>query len=349
MKFGILTGGGDSPAINAATRAVVLAAFELGHEVVGIRDGWLGAIKNRTFKMTAAHVSGILDESGTVLCTSRTNPFKIKDGEKSVLATLKKNKIDFLIAIGGDDTLGVAHRLAPHGLKAVGIPQTIDNDIGETDYSIGFDTSLNFVMEAIDRLRTTAHAHSRVIVVEVMGRDAGWLTLLGGMAGGADAMLIPEAPFCLDKLCVNLKTLHKQGKRFAVIAVAEGAKPDDASEQFSKIGEVDAFGHTILGGIADWLAKEIKQRTGYETRSAILGHLQRGGVPTAFDRNLATCFGIAAVNAALEGKHDVMVAIKGHNFITVPLEKALKKNRRVDMNTLSESRFFLQMAMRDLK
>ena len=349
MRFGILTGGGDSPAINAATRAVVLAALELGHDVVGIKDGWMGAIKNRTLKLTAAQVSGILDQSGTILSTSRTNPFKIKDGEKMALDTIRKNKIDFLIAIGGDDTLGVAHRLAQHGLKAIGIPQTIDNDIGETDYSIGFDKALNFVMEAIDRLRTTAHAHSRVIVVEVMGRDAGWLTLLGGMAGGADAILIPETPFCLDKLCSNLREMRKQGKRFAVIAVAEGAKPDDAPEQFSKIGEVDSFGHMILGGIADWLADEIRDRTKFETRSAILGHLQRGGVPTAFDRNLATCFGIAALNAALEGKHDVMMAIRGHSFVSVPLAKALKKNRRVDMNTLSESKFFLKMAMRDYK
>ncbi len=349
MRFGILTGGGDSPAINAATRAIVLTAVEAGHEVLGVRDGWMGLVKNRTLKLDARAVAGILNESGTMLCTSRTNPFKIEGGVENVLATLKEKEIDFLIPIGGDDTLGVAHKLAVHGLKAVGIPQTIDNDIGETDYAIGFDTAVNFVMEALDRLRTTAHSHSRVIVAEVMGRDAGWLTLLGGMAGGADAILIPEVKFNVDDLCNQLKTVQKGGKRFALVAIAEGSLPEGGQDQVSKTGERDGFGHIILGGISDWLATQIREKTGYETRSVILGHLQRGGVPTAFDRNLATRYGAAAVNACLEGKVDNMVTLKGHEIVLVPLEKALKKNRVVDLKRFKESEFFMRMSMRDVR
>ncbi|MCD6118522.1 6-phosphofructokinase [bacterium] len=349
MIFGVLTGGGDSPGINAATRAIVLTAIDKGHKVIGIRDGWMGLIKNRTFKLDARQVSGILDESGTILCTSRTNPYKIKDGQERILATLAKKKIDFLIPIGGDDTLGVAHKLAAHGLKAVGIPQTIDNDIAETDYSIGFDSAINFVMQALDRLHATAHSHSRIIVAEVMGRDAGWLALLGGVAGGADAILIPEVRFNIDDIGNQIRDIHKKGKRFALIAVAEGALPEGSIEQVSKIGEKDEFGHVILGGIGDWVAEEIRKKTGYETRSVILGHLQRGGSPTAFDRDLATRYGVSAVKGCLSGKFDTMVSLKGHKMVYVPLEKALRKNRVVDLKRFSETEYFMKMSARDVR
>ncbi|MEP0814416.1 MAG: 6-phosphofructokinase [bacterium] len=347
MRFGVLTGGGDSPAINAATRAITLSALEEGHDVVGIRDGWRGAVENKTFKLTSTAVSGIINLSGTILGTSRTNPFKMDKGPDKVLATFKKHGIDYLIAIGGDDTLGVAHKLAKHGVKAIGIPQTIDNDLGETDYAIGFDTSLNFVMDALDRLRSTAASHSRIIVAEVMGRDAGWLALLGGLAGGADIILIPERPFNMDRVCASLREAHKKGKRFAIVAVAEGALPEGGHDQVSKTAEIDAFGHIILGGIGEWVAGEIKKRTEYEVRSIVLGHMQRGGTPTAFDRNLATRYGAAAVIGCLEGNTDTMVALKGHKIVYVPLEKALRKNRVVDIKTLRETEFFLRVSMRD--
>lgn len=330
MKIGLLTGGGDSPAINAAIRAVVRKANHLGYEVIGFRNGWKGVLENNIVTLKPSSVSGILPVGGTIIGTSRTNPLKEAGGLEKIKQGLQRNNIDAVIAIGGDDTLGVTHRLAQDGIKAVGVPQTIDNDIDETDYAIGFDTAVNIVMECLDRLHSTAASHSRVIVCEIMGRDSGWLALLGGMSGGADVIIIPEVQFDLDLVAKKIMQRHNDGKNFSLVAVAEGAKPIEMEGQVIKDVEKDAFGHVRLGGIGEFIAVELEERTGLEVRAITLGHLQRGGSPTAFDRILATKFGIKAVEMVRDGEFDRMVRVRGQKIGSVELEKALKRIRPVD-------------------
>jgi len=333
-RIGVLTGGGDSPGINAAIRAIVRRAQPAGLDVVGFRDGWRGPVEDDLVPLGRAEVTGILHIGGTILGTSRTNPFE-KDratGEwkptpkvERILDTLHRRQIDALIAIGGDDTLGVAHRLAAYGVNAVGIPQTIDNDIGGTDYAIGFHSALAVVTDALDRLHTTAHAHHRVLIVEVMGRDAGWIAILGGMAGGADVILAPEEPFSVREVADALRQRLEAGRRFSIIVVAEGARPAElGGKQVAQEGRVDAFGHTQLGGVGYWLAAELdKENLPLTPRVTALSYLQRGGVATPFDRLLATRFGVAAVEFALASRYDAMTALRGPDVVPVPLAEAL--------------------------
>lgn len=333
-RVGVLTGGGDSPGINSAIRAIVRRAKSLGLDVVGFRDGWRGAVEDDLVPLGLPDVAGILHIGGTILGTSRTNPFE-KDPTtgawtptpkvERILDTLKRRRIDALIPIGGDDTLGVAHRLAAHGVQAVGIPQTIDNDIAGTDYAIGFHSALAVVTDALDRLHTTAHAHHRVLIVEVMGRDAGWIAILGGLAGGADVIVAPEEPFSVAEVRDALQRRLDAGRRFSIIVVAEGARPVElGSVPVAAEGRVDAFGHPQLGGIGYWLAAEL-EKTGLPLtpRVTVLSYLQRGGVATPTDRLLATRLGVAAVEFAVAGKYDVMAAVRGLNVVAVPLAEAL--------------------------
>lgn len=338
-KIGVLTGGGDSPGINSALRAIVRRASAEGIEMVGFRDGWRGPIEGDWQPLTLADVSGILYVGGTILGTSRTNPFRKqdRDGEvvweptervDAIVGNLEKLSIDALIAIGGDDTLGVAHRLAKYGVKAVGIPQTIDNDIWGTDYAIGFHSALATVTDALDKLHTTAHAHHRLLIVEVMGRDSGWIAVYGGLAGGADVIIVPEGPpegsFSVDEVEEVVKRRLAQGKRFSIVVVAEGARPRELGGRQVASGEVDAFGHVQLGGVGYWLAGELKKRDLPLTpRVTVLAYLQRGGIATPFDRLLATRFGVKAVEFALEGRFDVLTGLWGTEVRAVPLGEAL--------------------------
>ncbi|MCD6142096.1 6-phosphofructokinase [Candidatus Bipolaricaulota bacterium] len=330
MRAGVLTGGGDSPGINAALRSIVRFGFKQNVETIGFLEGWRGPIEDLVRPLGVNDVSGILTVGGTILGSSRTNPFKVENGVERILRTLEREKIDFLIAIGGDDTLGVAHRLAEHGVKAVGIPQTIDNDIAMTDYSIGFSSALEVITDALDRLHTTAFSHHRVLILEVMGRDAGWLSLFGGVAGGADVILIPERDFDVEE--VHRKILHRKtrGKHFSIVIIAEGAKPTETNGQIVAEAEVDEFGHVRLGGVGQYLANQLSQRLEMPVRVTNLAYLQRGGTPSPFDRILATRFGVAAIEFALEKKFDVMTALHGMQIEPVPLEEALSEPRPVD-------------------
>ncbi|MBC7334093.1 MAG: 6-phosphofructokinase [Actinobacteria bacterium] len=339
-RIGVLTGGGDSPAINAAIRAILVRALSYGYEVFGIKNGWLGLVEGEGEVLKREAVSGILSEGGTILGTSRTNPFKIENGVEKVRENVKKFALDALITIGGDDTNGVLHRMHQYGLKGVGVPQTIDNDIAYSDYSIGFDSAVEIVTDCIDKLHTTASSHHRIMIVEVMGRDAGWLTLYGGIAGGADVILIPEVPFDYDEIVNVIEKRREMGKDFSIIAVAEGAKPAELEKQVVASTKVDSFGHVQLGGVGNFIAREIEKRTGYETRVTILGHLQRGGKPTAFDRILATRLGVAAVDLVYEGKFDCMVCMNKNTIISVPLEKALSEQKSMDMELYKLSKLF---------
>ncbi|HDJ29472.1 MAG TPA: 6-phosphofructokinase, partial [Candidatus Acetothermia bacterium] len=329
LRAGVLTGGGDSPGINAALRSIVRFGFKQNVETIGFLEGWRGPIEDLVRPLGVNDVSGILTVGGTILGSSRTNPFKVENGVERILRTLEREKIDFLIAIGGDDTLGVAHRLAEHGVKAVGIPQTIDNDIAMTDYSIGFSSALEVITDALDRLHTTAFSHHRVLILEVMGRDAGWLSLFGGVAGGADVILIPERDFDVEE--VHRKILHRKtrGKHFSIVIIAEGAKPTETNGQIVAEAEVDEFGHVRLGGGGQYLANQLSQRLEMPVRVTNLAYLQRGGTPSPFDRILATRFGVAAIEFALEKKFDVMTALHGMQIEPVPLEEALSKPRPV--------------------
>jgi phosphofructokinase-like protein len=336
MRIGVLTGGGDCPGLNAAIRAVVRRG--LGeHTVVGFRNGWAGVLNDDARELDLAATAGILARGGTVLGTSRTNPFAEDraDGAQAVRSALERHSIDTLIAIGGEDTLGVALRLHEAGLPLLGVPKTIDNDLGGTDATIGFDTAVQIVTEAIDRLHSTAESHNRVMVVEVMGRHAGWIATHAGIGGGADAILIPERPFDVDQVCSHLHRRHARGRNFSIVVVAEGALPragtlPEAAAGASAGASLDAFGHVRLGGIGAVLERVIEERTGFETRATILGHVQRGGTPTAFDRVLATRFGIAAVEAAAEGRSGEMVALRGAAIERVPLAEALREPKLVD-------------------
>ena len=341
MRVGILTGGGDCPGLNAVIRAAVRKGIDsYGFEMIGIKRGWAGLLEADTVPLTLDLISGILPRGGTIIGTSRTNPFKEEKGPEKVLENMKKLKLDALIAIGGEDTLGVANKLLKMGLPLVGVPKTIENDLSATDYTFGFDTALNIVTEALDRLHTTAESHNRVMVVEVMGRHAGWIATLGGIAGGADVILIPEEPFDIEEVCELITKRHDRGKTFSIVVVAEGALPKDAAKFITQTGELDEFGHVRLGGIGGALAKEIEKRTGFETRATVLGHIQRGGSPTAFDRVLATKFGLAAIDLVKEKKIGRMVALSGNKIIDVPLEEAVAKLKTVDKETYDMAKVF---------
>ncbi len=332
MKVGILTGGGDCPGLNAVIRAAVRkGVFHYRDEFVGFMEGWRGVIEDKTMALDLEAVGGILPRGGTILRTSRTNPSKRPDGVERCAATLQKNGVEALIAIGGDDTLSVAQKLHESGIKVVGVPKTIDNDLAGTDYTFGFDTACNIVCEAIDRVHTTAEAHNRVMVVEVMGRDAGWIAMYSGIAGGADVILIPERPFDVDKVAESIRHRHERGLYFSIVVVAEGAKfaSESGAPVVQDMGK-DEFGHAKLGGIANVLAREIEKRTGYETRAVVLGHIQRGGSPTAFDRVLATRYGLAAIDMVHRSEFGCMAALRANKIISIPLKEAIAKNRTVD-------------------
>jgi ATP-dependent phosphofructokinase / diphosphate-dependent phosphofructokinase len=330
VRVGVLNGGGDCPGLNAVIRAVVRKGIDLyGHAIVGFRDGWRGPLENVYEELTIESTRGILPRGGTILGTSRTNPFKQEDGPQRIRANLDSLHLDGVIAIGGEDTLGAAARLYDeHDLPVLGVPKTIDNDLGGTDMTFGFDTAVQIATEAIDRLHTTAESHNRVMVVEVMGRNAGWIALHSGLAGGADVILIPERPFDIDEVCRLIRRRHARGRLFSIVVVAEGATPKEGTMELAT-GERDEFGHVRLGGIGPRLEHEIEERTGYEARATVLGHVQRGGTPTAFDRVLATRLGIAAIDAANERQWGVMPALKGQRIQLVPLEEAVAELRIV--------------------
>ena len=331
-RIGILTGGGDCPGLNAVIRAVVRRGIGAhGFELVGFRYGWAGVLAGDTIDLTLAQTAGILPRGGTILGTSRTNPYADgADGTAAVKAGLRQAGVDALVPIGGEDTLGVAARLAEDGVSLVGVPKTIDNDLGATDVTFGFHTAVQIATDAIDRLHTTAESHNRVIVVEVMGRHAGWIATYAGMAGGADAILVPERPFDLDEVCQRLHRRHGRGRTFSIVVAAEGATPREGTIDLGEATQTDAFGHARLGGIAVALESEIEQRTGYETRVTILGHVQRGGTPTAYDRVLATRFGVAAADAVAAGRFGRMVALQGASIVEVPLGEALREPKLLD-------------------
>ncbi|MEO7804127.1 MAG: ATP-dependent 6-phosphofructokinase [Actinomycetota bacterium] len=324
MRIGVFTGGGDCPGLNAVIRAIVRKG--IGHyedTIVGFRDGWEGVLSGTVQELTFENTRGILHRGGTILGTSRTNPFGEGDGPDRIRATLATHGVDMLIPIGGEDTLGAASKLHEEGIPLVGVPKTIDNDLSGTDYTFGFDTAVNVATEAIDRLHTTAESHHRVMVVEVMGRHAGWIALHAGIAGGADLMLIPERPFDIEEVVAHLQHRHATGKGFSIVVVAEGAVPKDGS-MHTESDQLDEFGHVRLRGIGSALEQQIEARTGFETRATILGHIQRGGTPTAFDRVLATRFGVAATEAAHQGKTGMMVALHATSIVLVPLSVAVK-------------------------
>jgi 6-phosphofructokinase 1 len=335
----VLTGGGDCPGLNAVIRAVVRKGVSVyGHEFVGFRDGWRGPLEGETMPLDIQAVRGILPRGGTILGSSRTNPMKIEGGVERIHANLAASGVDALIAIGGEDTLGVAKQLFDLGVKVIGVPKTIDNDLNATDYTFGFDTAVNIVMEAIDRLHTTAESHHRALICEVMGRHAGWIALHAGMAAGANVILIPEKPFDIDRVCEyvqsRFKTLYAP-----IIVVAEGAHPLEG-QMALQTGELDSFGHVRLGGVGEMLAKEIEKRTGKEARTTVLGHIQRGGTPTAFDRVLATRFGLQAIDAAHEGDYGKMVALQGTEIVRVGLDEATKELKTVPVARYEEAEVF---------
>ncbi|MBM3250191.1 MAG: ATP-dependent 6-phosphofructokinase [Candidatus Omnitrophica bacterium] len=338
-RVGILTGGGDCPGLNPVIRGVVRKGLLLGYEIVGIKNGWKGLVENETVPLDLESVSGILSKGGTILGTSRTNPYKKEGDAQKVKDNFKKIGLDALIAVGGEDTLGVANKLAKEGLNIVGVPKTIDNDLSATDYTFGFDTAINIAMECIDRLRTTAESHHRIMVVEVMGRHAGWIAIESGIAGGADVILIPEKPIDIEEVCEILKKKHSRGKIFSIVTVAEGAQFKEGQMVLQE-QKLDAFGHVRLGGIADTLAEEIEKRTGYETRVSVLGHIQRGGTPTAFDRILGTRFGVKAIGLVKDRKFGRMVALSGTKIIDVALDEAVKALKTVDMELYETAAVF---------
>jgi 6-phosphofructokinase 1 len=336
MRVGVLTGGGDCPGLNAVIRAVVRKGITVyGQEFVGFRDGWKGPIDNLTMPLGLAEVDGIVARGGTILGSSRTNPFKIDDGPTKIQKALSDNGCDALVAIGGEDTLGVATKLADLGVDVVGVPKTIDNDLSGTDFTFGFDTAVNIATEAIDRLHTTADSHHRVLVVEVMGRHAGWIALHSGMAGGATVILIPEQLYDIDRVCELVNQRQALGTA-PIVVVAEGASPKEGTLT-TKDGELDAFGHVRLAGVGEQVAHAIEERTGPEARSVVLGHLQRGGTPTAFDRWLGTRFGLAAVTAVHEGDFGTMMALRGTDIVRVPLIEGTGKLKTVDPAQYAEA------------
>ncbi|WP_408899114.1 6-phosphofructokinase [Nocardioides sp. R1-1] len=340
MRVGVLTGGGDCPGLNAVIRAVVRKGVnEHGFEFVGFRDGWRGPLEGVTLPLGIEQCRGILPRGGTILGSSRTNPFAVEGGVERIKDNLAAAGVDALVAIGGEDTLGVATRLAELDVAVVGVPKTIDNDLSGTDFTFGFDTAVNIATEAIDRLHTTAESHHRVLVVEVMGRHAGWIALHAGIAGGASSVLIPEVPFDIAAVCAHVEARFRS-EYAPIIVVSEGAVPADGSGMTLASGEKDAFGHVRLGGIGDRLAQEIEQRTGAEARAVVLGHVQRGGTPTAFDRWLATRFGLQAIDAVAEGEYGVMVALRGTSIVRVPLAEGTGQLKLVSPQEYAEAQVF---------
>ncbi|MFQ5599524.1 MAG: 6-phosphofructokinase [Candidatus Krumholzibacteriia bacterium] len=344
MKVGILTGGGDCPGLNAVIRAAV-RKFHRDAEgtVLGIRKGWHGMMHGLAEELSLRSVSGILPKGGTILGTSRTNPRSEPGGLEQVEEHFRRLRLDALIAVGGEDTLGVAADLHARGLRVIGVPKTIDNDLLGTDYTFGFDTAVNIATEAIDRLHTTAESHDRVIVVEVMGRHAGWIAVAAGIAGGADVILVPEKPFDIVAVCEVIRQRHDRGKDFSIVVVAEGARFVDSPGEDGLVKtseERDAFGHVKLGGIGNVVGQQINERTGFDTRVSVLGYIQRGGTPTAFDRVLATRFGVRAVELALEGRFGMMVALQGNQIVPVDLEIVSGGIRTVDESLYNIAQVF---------
>ena len=346
MKIGMLTGGGDCPGLNAVIRAIVLKSLSYGWECVGIENGWKGLMDIYTRPLDMNAVSGILQKGGTILGTSRTNPYKTEGGEQKVIENAKSIGLDALIAIGGEDTLGVANKLSKTGFKVVGVPKTIDNDLNGTDYTFGFDTAVNIAMDAIDRIHTTAESHHRAMIIEVMGRHAGWIAMHAGIAGGADLILIPEKEIVLSEVIRVMEERKKRGRTFSIIVVAEGAKISKSDQQSSEMilqdEKLDAFGHVRLGGIANLLAEIIEKKTGVETRATILGHIQRGGSPTAYDRVLGSRFGVHAVEMVKEGKFGRMAALRGTEIIDIPIEEAVKDLKLVGDDFYDVARTFFR-------
>ncbi|MGN6522658.1 MAG: 6-phosphofructokinase [Actinomycetes bacterium] len=339
MRVGVLTGGGDCPGLNAVIRAVVRrGSAEFGYEFVGFRDGWKGPLEGITRELDVTSVRGILPRGGTILGSSRTNPIKVDGGIQRIKDNLADLGVDALVAIGGEDTLGVATRLHQEGVNVVGVPKTIDNDLNATDYTFGFDTAVNIATEAIDRLHTTAESHHRALVVEVMGRHAGWIALHAGIAGGANVILIPEVPFDIEKVCEYVESRFRTNYA-PILVVAEGATPAEGTMELQS-GEVDAFGHVRLGGIGERIAAEIENRTGKEARTSVLGHIQRGGTPTAFDRVLATRFGLHAIGAVADGAYGSMVALRGTDIVRVPLADATTTLKTVPPELYQEAAVF---------
>jgi 6-phosphofructokinase 1 len=337
-SIGILTGGGDCPGLNAVIRAVARRSIDRGYDVVGVREGWRGLVEPLLVPLGLREISGILPRGGTILGTTRTNPYRLDGGVERVLENFKAN-LDALVAIGGEDTLGVAARLhAEHDLPVVGVPKTIDNDLSATDYTFGFDTAVWICTEAIDRLHTTAESHNRVMVVEVMGRHTGWIAVMSGIAGGADVILIPEQPLPMEEVCAQLEKRHRSGKDFSIVVVSEGYELEGLSEE----GEVDEFGHVRLGqrGVGDAIARDIERRTGFETRVTVLGHVQRGGSPTPRDRVLATRYGLKAADLVHEGRFGRMAALHGDSIVDVSLEEATAELKTVPADWYEVARAF---------
>ena len=343
MHFGILTGGGDAPGLNAVIRGVVVRAEAGGHRVTGFLRGWKGAIENTTVSLDREVVRDIHTLGGTILLSSRTNPRKVENGLERIKQTLKENEIDVLVALGGEDTLGVADTLGEMGVFVVGVPKTIDNDLSATDYTFGFDSAINNVMDAIDKLKTTAKSHERVMVVEIMGRHAGWMALYGGMAGGAHVILTPEKEFDTDEVCALLKKRYEEGRRYAIVAVAEGAIDPGLARHVYHSAETDSFGHVQLGtgiGIGEVLKNEIEDRTGLETRHVVLGHVQRGGSPSAFDRVLGTRLGVKAVEIGESGENRRMAALRGTEVVAVDLAEAVGTLKTVPEDYIKTAELF---------
>ena len=339
MKVGILTGGGDCPGLNAVIRAVVRRGEQHGFEVVGVRDGWRGLLEGDVQPLPPSAVRGILHLGGTILGSSRTNPFKREDGPQRVLDTLAANGIDAVVALGGEDTLGVANRFHGMGMRVVGVPKTVDNDLAGTDYTFGFDTAVTIATEAVDRLHSTAESHHRILVCEVMGRHAGHIALHSGLAGGADVILVPEIPVNLERVCDHLRRRHASGRPFSIVVAAEGAQIEQGQDQ-AMSADLDEFGHVRLGGIGAVLATEIEARTGFETRSTVLGHIQRGGTPTARDRVLATRYGVFAADLVHAGEFGKMAALRGDEIVAVPLEEATRELKLIDRGLFEVAEVF---------
>ena len=333
-RIAMLTGGGDCPGLNAVIRAVTRRSLDRGHEVLGVREGWRGLVEGKLTELGPLQISGILPRGGTIIGTTRTNPYKVEGGVERVLRTFEENKLDALVAIGGEDTLGVAARLfKEHGFPVVGVPKTIDNDLSGTDYTFGFDTAVTIATEAIDRLHTTAESHNRVMVVEVMGRHTGWIAVHSGIAGGADVILIPEHRLTVEQCCEEISRRHARGKTFSIVVVSEGYELAYESGETRMVAQdapaTDQFGHVRFGGVGAELAAEIEERTGYETRVTVLGHVQRGGTPTARDRVLATRYGLKAADLVEEEKFGQMAALHGDEIVDIALEEATAELKTV--------------------
>ena len=340
MKVAILSGGGDAPGINAVIRAVVRKAIQdYGYATLGVRDGWRGLVDGDFVPLDLMKTSGMLPRGGSILGTSRTNPFKREGDPERILENVRKMGIGAVVVIGGDDTLGVAHKMNELGLPCVGVPKTIDNDLACTDYTFGFQTAVSIACEALDRLHTTAESHHRVIILEVMGRYTGWIALEAGLAGGADAILIPEKPFKVDEVCEYIRRRQKRGRNFSLVVAAEGAKPL-GGEEIVYSGGADEFGNVRLGGVGYFLGREIEKKMNIETRVVVLGHLQRGGSPIAFDRVLASRYGVAAIDLVNKGLFGLMVALQGNKIVSVPLKDVVGKRKKIDLGLYEIAKVF---------